>query len=70
MEETLETLSDMVAQGKILYYGVSEWSPVQITKALGLIQKHGYRPLSVIQPQYNKMCIRDRPLALHRSERQ
>lgn len=48
MEETLETLSDMVAQGKILYYGVSEWSPVQITKALGLIQKHGYRPLSVI----------------------
>ena len=53
MEETLETLSDMVAQGKILYYGVSEWSPVQITKALGLIQKHGYRPLSVIQPQYN-----------------
>ena len=35
MEETLETLSDMVAQGKILYYGVSEWSPVQITKPLG-----------------------------------
>ena len=30
-----------------------DWSPVQITKALGLIQKHGYRPLSVIQPQYN-----------------
>lgn len=55
MEETLETLSDMVAQGKILYYGVSEWSPVQITKALGLIQLHGYRPLSVIQPQYHMM---------------
>lgn len=55
MEETLETLSDMVTQGKILYYGVSEWSPVQITKALGLVQQHGYRPLSVIQPQYHMM---------------
>ncbi len=43
----------MVQQGKILYYGVSEWSPVQITEAVGIIEKKGLRPLSVIQPQYN-----------------
>lgn len=55
MEETLQTLSDMVAQGKILYYGVSEWSPVQIIEALGLIKEMGLRPMSVIQPQYNMM---------------
>lgn len=55
IEETMQTLSDLVAQGKILYYGVSEWSPVQITKALGIIKEMGLRPMSVIQPQYNMM---------------
>lgn len=53
MEETFQVLSDLVAQGKILYYGVSEWSPVQITEALRVIEKMNLRPLSVIQPQYN-----------------
>lgn len=55
LEETLQALSDLVQQGKILYYGVSEWSPVQITEALGIIKEKGLRPMSVIQPQYNMM---------------
>lgn len=55
LEETLQALSDLVEQGKILYYGVSEWSPVQLTKALGIIKEKGLRPLSVIQPQYHMM---------------
>ncbi|MFD1176933.1 aldo/keto reductase family protein [Paenibacillus puldeungensis] len=55
LEETLQTLSDLVAQGKVLYYGVSEWSPVQLTEALYLIKEMGLRPMSVIQPQYNMM---------------
>lgn len=53
IEETLQTLSDLVAAGKILYYGVSEWSPVQLTEALHAVKENGFRPLSVIQPQYN-----------------
>ena len=53
IEETMQVLSDMVAAGKILYYGVSEWSPVQITKALAAVRENHLRPLSVIQPQYN-----------------
>lgn len=53
VEETMQALSDLVAQGKILYYGVSEWSPVQITEALGVIKEMRLRPMSVIQPQYN-----------------
>lgn len=55
LEETLQTMSDLVAQGKVLYYGVSEWSPVQITEALYLIKEMGLRPMSVIQPQYHMM---------------
>ena len=53
IEETMQVLSDMVAAGKILYYGVSEWSPVQITEALAVVRENHLRPLSVIQPQYN-----------------
>ncbi len=53
VEETMQVLSDMVAAGKILYYGVSEWSPVQITEAVAATKELHLRPLSVIQPQYN-----------------
>lgn len=53
IEETMQVLSDMVAAGKILYYGVSEWSPVQLTEALHTIRENRLRPLSVIQPQYH-----------------
>jgi len=55
IEETMQVLSDMVAAGKILYYGVSEWSPVQLTKAIHIIKENHLRPMSVIQPQYNMM---------------
>lgn len=55
IEETMQTLSDLVQAGKILYYGVSEWSPVQITKALSVIKENHLRPMSVLQPQYNMM---------------
>ncbi len=51
--ETVEILSDLVKEGKLLYYGVSEWTPAQIVEAILTAQRDGNRPLSVIQPQYN-----------------
>ncbi len=54
LEETLEALSDLVRQGKILYYGVSEeWSGTRITEAMKIIKEEHLRPMCVIQPQYN-----------------
>ncbi|MFC6289075.1 aldo/keto reductase family protein [Levilactobacillus angrenensis] len=53
LAETLSTLSGLVDQGKILYYGVSEWRPVQILEAQLIIQERGLHPLTVVQPQYN-----------------
>ena len=55
VEETMQALSDLVATGKILYYGVSEWSPVQLQEALKVIRQLSLRPMNVIQPQYNMM---------------
>ncbi|GAW99053.1 aldo/keto reductase family protein [Secundilactobacillus mixtipabuli] len=53
LAETLQALSDLVDQGKILYYGVSEWRPVQILEAQLIIQERGLHPMAVVQPQYN-----------------
>ncbi len=56
MEETLRTLSDLVSQGKILYYGVSEeWSAARLEKAQRIIEKYQLYPMTCIQPQYNMM---------------
>lgn len=54
MEETLQALSDLVDQGKILYYGVSEeWSAARIERAERIISERKLHPLTVVQPQYN-----------------
>ncbi len=54
MEETLRTLSDLVTQGKILYYGVSEeWGAARLMEAQKIIEKYNLYPMTVIQPQYN-----------------
>ena len=56
MEETLRALSDLVTQGKILYYGVSEeWSGARLTEAQHIIEKYNLHPLTVVQPQYHMM---------------
>ena len=54
MEETLRTLSDLVTQGKILYYGVSEeWGAAHIAEAEAIIEKYRLYPLTSLQPQYH-----------------
>lgn len=56
MEETLRALSDLVAQGKILYYGVSEgWDSRKLEEAQKIIERYNLYPLTVIQPQYNML---------------
>ena len=56
MEETLRALSDLVTQGKILYYGVSEeWGAARLVEAQGIIDRYNLHPMTVIQPQYNMM---------------
>ena len=56
MEETLRALSDLVSQGKILYYGVSEeWNGTRLTQAQNIIEKYNLHPMTVVQPQYHMM---------------
>ena len=49
MEETLRALSDLVSQGKILYYGVSEeWSAARLTEAQKIIKEYHLYPMTVV----------------------
>ena len=53
LEETVRAMDDLVHQGKVLYWGTSEWTGAQITEAVGLARQFNlYRP-SVDQPGYN-----------------
>jgi voltage-dependent potassium channel beta subunit len=53
LEETIRAYADLIRQGKILYWGVSEWSEIQIAEALRLADALGApRPVSN-QPQYS-----------------
>ncbi|MBB5325737.1 voltage-dependent potassium channel beta subunit [Anoxybacillus tepidamans] len=55
VEETLRALDDLVAQGKILYYGVSEWNAQQIRLAMSIIREKNLRPLISNQSIYNML---------------
>jgi aryl-alcohol dehydrogenase-like predicted oxidoreductase len=49
----------LIKQGKIFYWGTSEWSAAEIAYAYGVAKDNGLTPPSMEQPQYN-MLVRDR----------
>lgn len=53
LEEVVRTMSDLVRQGKILYWGTSEWRAWQVATVWGVAYQLGLVPPSVEQPQYN-----------------
>ena len=53
IEETVRAMSDLVRQGKVLYWGTSEWSAAQITEACGIARETGLVLPTMEQPQYN-----------------
>ncbi len=59
IEETVRAMHDLVVQGKVLYWGTSEWSADQIMQAYSVARQYGLHPPAMEQPQYNMFC-RDR----------
>lgn len=51
--ETVWTMHNLIQQGKILYWGTSEWSGVEIMEAHRVAAAHHLIGPSVEQPQYN-----------------
>jgi voltage-dependent potassium channel beta subunit len=53
IDETVRAMSDLVAQGKVLYWGTSEWSAKEITEAHRIARELLLVPPAMEQPQYN-----------------
>ena len=59
IEETVRAMSDLISQGKVLYWGTSEWAAQEIMQAYSVARQYDLVPPTMEQPQYN-MLVRDR----------
>jgi len=53
IEETVWAMSDLIADGRALYWGTSEWTADEIRTAWDIADRHHLRKPIVEQPQYN-----------------
>ncbi len=70
IDETVRAMDDLARQGKILYWGVSEWAGWQIMEAVKVAEALGCRPPISNQPRYSllwrRQCDEDTfPCSLH-----
>ncbi len=53
VEETVRAMTELIWQGKILYWGTSEWSAQEIQEAYSAARQYNLIPPTMEQPQYN-----------------
>jgi len=53
IEETVWAMDGLIRQGKVLYWGTSEWSSQQIREAYKIARARHLQPPTMEQPQYN-----------------
>lgn len=69
IEQTLAAVDALVAQGKVLYLGVSNFAAWQTMKAIAVSREHDYPPIVITQPMYSlvkrQVEVEILPLAEH-----
>lgn len=53
VEETVRVMHDLIQQGKVLYWGTSEWSAWEIMEAYSVARQYNLTPPTMEQPEYN-----------------
>ncbi|MBK1875547.1 potassium channel beta subunit family protein [Pelagicoccus mobilis] len=53
IEETVRAMDGLIQQGKILYWGTSEWSAQEIMEAYSIARQYNLTPPTMEQPEYN-----------------
>jgi voltage-dependent potassium channel beta subunit len=56
IEETVFAMNHLIQQGKIFYWGTSEWSAMEIMEAHMVARANNLIGPSMEQPQYNMLC--------------
>ncbi|HWD38267.1 MAG TPA: aldo/keto reductase family protein [Fimbriimonas sp.] len=55
LDETVRAIDDLIRQGKVLYWGVSEWRAHQIAEAVSLAKQFNANQPASNQPVYNML---------------
>lgn len=55
LDEVVFTMTHLIEQGKILYWGTSEWTAAQISQAVGVARQYNLIPPTMEQTQYNML---------------
>lgn len=53
VEDTVWAMDDLIRQGKVLYWGVSNWAAWRIVKAQSIARLNHLHPMIVSEPRYN-----------------
>ena len=53
IEETVRAMHNLVQQGKVIYWGTSEWNAQQLTEAHMVARREHLTPPTMEQPEYN-----------------
>jgi aryl-alcohol dehydrogenase-like predicted oxidoreductase len=53
--EAVGAMDQLISQGKVLYWGTSEWTAADIMRAHGIARELGLTPPQMEQPQYNML---------------
>jgi voltage-dependent potassium channel beta subunit len=53
IEETVRAMHNLVVQGKVIYWGTSEWTAQQLTEAHLVARRDNLTPPTMEQPEYN-----------------
>jgi aryl-alcohol dehydrogenase-like predicted oxidoreductase len=56
IEETLAALDEVVRAGKVRWLGTSNFASWQVLEAIGISEKHGYKPPYISQPMLNLLA--------------
>jgi voltage-dependent potassium channel beta subunit len=53
IEETVRAMHNLIVQGKVIYWGTSEWNAQQLTEAHAVARREHLTPPTMEQPEYN-----------------
>ena len=53
IEETVRAMHNLIVQGKVIYWGTSEWTAQQLTEAYAAARAYDLTPPTMEQPEYN-----------------
>ena len=57
--ETARAMNDLITQGKVMYWGTSQWQETKVVEAHEICMRYGWNPPMVEQPAYN-LLVRER----------